>query len=100
MEPKDIIDRQTLERLNKPNPSSKDLADGIKLIASKLWSKDEMTDFIDSRHAELCSRCPRFAVPAAQPAGDAITVKLVAIVGSISSVLATIATALVAHFCK
>lgn len=101
MEPKDIIDQQTLARLDKPHPTSKDLADGIKMIAGKLWSKDEMTDFIDSRHAELCARCPRFVVhPPSQSQSDTLTVKLVAIVGSTSAALATLATALVSYICK
>lgn len=63
----EYLDEKTLDRLNADEPSNRDLADGIKLILRKLWSKDDIKDLITERHKELCAECP-FRAAASAPA--------------------------------
>lgn len=102
MEAKEIIEQQTLARLDKEEPTAKDLADGIKLLAGKMWSKEEMTAFIDARHNALCASCKHYKpkAEAKEDAPETITAKLVAIVGGACAALASIATALINHYTK
>ena len=58
MDPKDYLDKQTLDGLNEEEPSNRALAEGIKFIIRKLWSEKELNTIIDARHRELCEQCP------------------------------------------
>lgn len=58
MDPKDYLDKQTLDGLNEEEPSNRALAEGIKFIIRKLWSEKELNTMIDARHRELCEQCP------------------------------------------
>ena len=58
MDPKDYLDKQTLDGLNEEEPSNRALADGIKFIIRKLWSEKDLDQLIDARHKELCEQCP------------------------------------------
>lgn len=58
MEPKEYLEQQTLSRLAADNPSIKDVAEGVKMIYSRLWSKDEITALIVQTHTALCVECP------------------------------------------
>lgn len=58
MDPKDYLDKQTLDGLNEKDPSNRALAEGIKFIIRKLWSEKELNTMIDARHRELCEQCP------------------------------------------
>ena len=58
MDPKDYLDKQTLDGLNEEEPSNRALAEGIKFIIRKLWSEKELNQMIDARHRELCEQCP------------------------------------------
>lgn len=59
MEPKEYIERQTLDRLSAENPSTKDLGDGIRMLYSRLWSKEELTNLIAQTHHRLCAKCTK-----------------------------------------
>ena len=68
MDPKDYLDKQTLDGLNEKDPSNRALAEGIKFIIRKLWSEKELNTMIDARHRELCEQCPiRKSAPAPVP---------------------------------
>ena len=57
MEPKDQLERQAIERLDGKNPSIKDVADAVKVIYWRLWSKDDLDEIIADKHRELCEQC-------------------------------------------
>lgn len=59
LEPKEYLERKTLDRLDAPDPSNKDLADALKMIYGRLWSKDELTALIVQTHHALCSKCDK-----------------------------------------
>ena len=59
MEPKEYIEKQTIERLNAENPSAKDLADGILGLYMRLWSKEDLVELIKNTHQALCTNCPK-----------------------------------------
>jgi len=59
MEPKDYLERKALDRLAGKNPTNADIAEVVKLIYQRMWSKDELTAFIVQTHQTLCSRCPK-----------------------------------------
>ena len=63
-EPKDILEEGIIGRLNRENPSNRDIAEGVKYVIMKLWSEDQLNSIIDRRHKELCERCPLKTVPA------------------------------------
>ena len=58
MEPKDQLERQAIERLDGKNPSIKNVADAVKVIYWRLWSKDDLDEIIADKHRELCEQCP------------------------------------------
>lgn len=60
----DYLDEKTLDGLNKDEPSNRELADGLKLILRKLWSKEELDEMIENKHRELCEHCPLRTAPA------------------------------------
>ena len=57
MEPKDYLEQRTLDRLDAADPTAKDLADGIKLLYGRLWTRDDLVALIVQEHNELCSKC-------------------------------------------
>lgn len=64
----DYLDEKTLDGLNKDEPSNRELADGLKLILRKLWSREELDEIIENKHRELCEHCPlRTAVMPSNP---------------------------------
>lgn len=58
-EPKEMLERETIERLGKPEPTLKDLADNMKLLYNKIWSKEELEEYIKAVHVQLCENCTR-----------------------------------------
>ena len=54
----EYMDEKTLDGLNKDEPSNRELADGLKLIIRKLWSREELDEIIENKHRELCEHCP------------------------------------------
>lgn len=63
----DYLDEKTLDGLNKDEPSNRELADGLKLIIRKLWSREELDDIIAEKHRELCEHCPLRTAPVPVP---------------------------------
>ena len=59
IEPKDELDRRTIERLDRPEPTNRDLADGLKLVLNRLWSKEDLRDFVQREQAIICEHCEK-----------------------------------------
>ena len=59
MDPKEELEKQALARLDKPEPSNRDLADVLKVIINRLWSKDDLRDFVTKEHQAMCSNCTK-----------------------------------------
>lgn len=59
----DYLDEKTIDGLNAEEPSTRALADGIKLILRKLWSREDLEELIDKRHNQLCENCPLRSQP-------------------------------------
>ncbi len=60
----DYLDEKTIDGLNAEEPSTRALAEGIKLILRKLWSREDLEELIDKRHKQLCENCPMRSQPA------------------------------------
>lgn len=56
-DPKKIIESETLARLAAPEPSIRDLAAGLRVIAGMMWSKEELKLFVDALIEERCKNC-------------------------------------------
>ena len=59
MDPREELEKQALARLDKPEPSNRDLADVLKVIINRLWSKDDLRDFVTKEHQEMCANCTK-----------------------------------------
>ena len=55
MDPREELEKQALARLDKPEPSNRDLADVLKVIINRLWSKDDLRDFVTKEHQAMCA---------------------------------------------
>lgn len=89
VEAKDYLDQQTINRLDADEPSTKDIADGVKLLIRKMWSKEELGEFVEKKHDELCKRCPLRVQSGGNGDRDGISLKLVAIIGSLCGAIST-----------
>ena len=104
LEPKEYFERRALERLDGENPTIKDLAEGLKMLYGRLWSKEELVALITATHNGLCMECPRAAavgraVAASRTQGqrpDGLSPKLVAIITSLIGLLGTV----IGYICK
>lgn len=54
-------ERGIVARLDSPEPSIKDVGDAVKLIIDKMWTEKRMSEFIESKHNNLCKSCKRTA---------------------------------------
>ena len=52
------MDKETLKRLQEPEPTNAAIADGIQMILRHLWPKDELERLIEQKHNSLCATCP------------------------------------------
>ena len=59
MDPKEELEKQALARLDKPEPSNRDLADVLKVIINRLWTKDDLRDFVTKEHQAMCANCTK-----------------------------------------
>lgn len=60
----DYLDEKTIDGLNAEEPSMRALAEGVKLILRKLWSREDLEELIDNRHNQRCENCPLRSQPA------------------------------------
>lgn len=103
LEPKEFLEKRTLERLDSNDPTMQDLANGIKMLLARLWTKEELDAQIIATHNRLCMSCPRTAQPAGQTSAaqppkkiDPLCIKLAAIISSLIVLLET----LIAHILR
>lgn len=61
MDPREELEKRTLARLDSPDPSNRDLADALKMIINRLWSKDDLRDFVSKEHQQMCAACTKVA---------------------------------------
>ena len=61
---KEYVEHKIIDRLAGENPSLKDVADGVRMIYSSLWGKEQLDDHIREIHNGLCANCSRKAKPA------------------------------------
>lgn len=59
MDPREKLEKMALARLDSPEPSNRDLADALKVIINRLWSKDDLRDFVTKEHQEMCANCTK-----------------------------------------
>ena len=59
MDPKEKLEEMALERLDSPEPSNRDLADALKVIINRLWTKDDLRDFVSKEHQAMCANCDK-----------------------------------------
>ena len=86
MDPREELEKQALARLDKPEPSNRDLADVLKVIINRLWSKDDLRDFVTKEHQEMCANCTK-----TKPAGLTAWEKwLMGIVGTLVAALCAV----------
>jgi len=85
MDPKEELEKQALARLDKPEPSNRDLADVLKVIINRLWSKDDLRDFVTKEHQAMCANCTK-----SKPGLSAWEKWLMGIVGTLVAALCTV----------
>jgi len=59
MDPKEKLEEMALERLDSPEPSNRDLADALKVIINRLWTKDDLRNFVSQEHQAMCANCDK-----------------------------------------
>ena len=59
MDPKEKLEEMAIVRLDSPDPSNRDLADAVKVIINRLWSREELRDFVVKEHQEKCANCTK-----------------------------------------
>ena len=59
MDPKEKLEEMAIERLDSLEPSNRDLADALKVIINRLWSKDDLRDFVTKEHQAMCANCTK-----------------------------------------
>ena len=90
-------DKKIVHKLNKSNPSNKDLADIMKHVIDHLWSEERLAQYIDKIVAQKCESCPHKVALAAPAADDGekreekISGKLLALVGSLAAAVVALA---------
>lgn len=58
-DPKKFLEAEALTRLAGPNPTVKDVAEGVKVLIGMMWSKEELSNYIEAIHGQLCAKCPK-----------------------------------------
>ena len=94
-------DKQIVHKLNKPNPSNKDLADIMKHVIDHLWSEERLAQHIDRVVAERCESCPhKSALATSQVDGAAkreekLSGKMLTLIGALATAVVTLAGVIV-----
>ena len=71
-------DKKIVHKLNKSNPSNKDLADIMKHVIDHMWSEERLAEYIHQVHDSLCANCPHV-----KGEGGKMSGKLIALIGSL-----------------
>ena len=85
MDPREKLEEMALARLDSPEPSNRDLADALKVIINRLWSKDDLRDFVTKEHQEMCANCTKTG-----PGLSASTPLAMGIVGTLVAALCAV----------
>lgn len=59
MDPREKLEELALARLDSPDPSNRDLADALKVIINRLWTKEDLRNFVAMEHREMCANCTK-----------------------------------------
>ena len=73
------MEDNAIDALSKPNPSIKDVRDVLNLIIEKMWSEEQLVEYIHQVHDSLCANCPH--VKGGE--GGKMSGKLIALIGSL-----------------
>lgn len=79
------LDREIVRKLNKPNPSMKDLADIMKHVIEHMWSEERLAEYITQVHNALCAQCPKCRENSGKMSG-----KLIALIGALVTAVVTL----------
>lgn len=85
-------EKNVMARLDRTNPTIKDVGDAVKLIIDKMWTEKDMAEFIEQQHNRLCTKCPRVG---AKSLSTKIIVALVSAISGLVGVIGTLAASLV-----
>lgn len=72
------MEDNAMDALSKPNPSIKDVRDVLNLIIEKMWSEERLAEYIHQVHDSLCANCPHV-----KGEGGKMSMKLIALIGSL-----------------
>ena len=72
-------DKEIVDKLTKPDPSMKDLADIMKHVIDHMWSEEKLAEYIHKVHDSLCANCPH--VKGGE--GGKMSGKIIALIGSL-----------------
>ena len=97
---KEEIDKDLARKLNKANPSNKDLADILRHVIDNMWTQDQLMECISSVHLTLCSNCQKSRQKNSNgDNGDGfdkkLSGKMIAVIGSLVSIIVTLVGAVV-----
>ena len=76
-------DKEIVDKLTKPDPSMKDLADIMKHVIDHMWSEEKLAEYIHKVHESLCAECPHMKTQSAGDEGGKISGKIIALIGSL-----------------
>lgn len=85
-------ERNVMARLDRDDPTIKDVGDAVKLIIDKMWTEKDMSEFIEQQHNRLCKECPRVG---SKSLSTKIIVALVSAISGLVGVIGTLAASLV-----
>lgn len=84
-------DKEIVDKLTKPDPSLKDLADIMKHVIDHMWSEEKLAEYIHKVHESLCAECPHMKTQSAGGEGDKMSGKIIALIGSLVAAVLTLA---------
>ena len=76
-------DKEIVDKLTKPDPSMKDLADIMKHVIDHMWSEEKLAQYIHQVHDKLCAECPHMKTQSAGGEGGKMSGKIIALIGSL-----------------
>lgn len=90
------IDKDLARKLNKANPSNKDLADIMKHVIENMWSEARLVEYIQSVHKSLCAKCTRIEPTPVnggknEAAENKMSIKMIALISSLVTAVVALA---------